>query len=343
MSCRGKLKIVADRDIPFLCGALEPYADVTYLPGGSIAASDLDDADALIIRTRTKCKASLLDASPVSMIATATIGTDHIDLPWCAARGIEVFSAAGCNSGGVMQYVFTALYALNINLVGKTLGVIGVGHVGSKVVSMGQRLGLKVLGSDPPRAEAEGMEGFTELEELLHVADIVTLHVPLKEDTRGMADTEFFGKMKKGAVFINCSRGEVVDEEALIAAAPSLGPIIIDTWPHEPAINRSLLELTTIATPHIAGYSLQGKLNGTMAVVRAVAEHFGISDLISFTPREAAGKEPVSIDFENMTQRQIAEKLQYIYPIMADDKALRDHPENFELLRSAYSLRMEFC
>lgn len=337
------MKIVADRDIPFLRGVLEPYAELVYLPGGAFASADVQDADALIIRTRTRCGASLLNGSRVSMIATATIGTDHIDLPWCATRGIEVASAAGCNSGGVMQYVFTALYALNVNLMGKTLGVIGVGHVGSKVAEMGRRLGFRLLCCDPPRARAEGPEGFVELDELLSEADIVTLHVPLQDDTRAMAGTEFFSKMKEGAVFINCSRGEVVDEDALIDAAPKLGPIIIDTWPNEPVINRELLALSSVATPHIAGYSLQGKLNGTTAVVRAVAEHFGIDEMRDFTPKEVAWKSPIPIAFEGMSQSQIAERLQDIYPIMEDDRALRRQPENFELLRSGYSYRMEFC
>ena len=343
MTRSGELRIVADGDIPFLRGALEPYAEVVYLPGAAISAEDVRRADALIVRTRTRCDASLLEGSSVRCIATATIGTDHIDLPWCSAHGISVFGAAGCNSSAVMQYVFTALVSLGIDLSGKTLGVIGVGHVGSKVAAMGRKLGFRVLCCDPPRAATEGSEGFVSQEQLLVQADIVTLHVPLDDSTRNMADAVFFEKMKPGAVFINCARGEVMDEEALIKAAPRLGSLIIDTWPHEPDINRRLLSLTSVASPHVAGYSLQGKLNGTTAAVRAVAGYLGIDALKDFVPEEAAGNEPVSLDFSDLDQEGVARKLLSIYPILNDDSALRAEPENFELLRSEYRYRQEFC
>lgn len=340
------MKLTVDRYIPFLEGVFEPYAEVVYKDGKDICADDASDSDALIIRTRTKCGAPLLAGSRVSMIATATIGTDHIDLPWCADNGIEVANAQGCNAGGVMQYVFTALYALaqkkGLSLDGKTLGIIGVGHVGSKVEAMARELGFKLLLCDPPRAAAEGPDGFCELDDLLAQADIVTMHTYLDSTTRCMADRSFFSKMKDGAIFINASRGEVVVDKALIEAAPKFSGIIIDTWNGEPEIDRELMGLADIATTHIAGYSYQGKQNGTAMAVQAVARHFGIEPLMNFRPvTESKEKEVALIDFSAMNQSQIANILQENYPIFGDDRDFRSAPERFEQLRSEYDYRRE--
>lgn len=213
------MKIVADKNIPFLEGVFEPYAEVVYMDGSQIRHEDIIDADALIIRTRTRCNAELLEGTSVQLISTATIGTDHIDLNYCAEHGIKVHNAEGCNAGGVMQYVFSALYGVaarkNIKLDGANFGIIGVGHVGSKVEAMARYIGFNVLRCDPPRAAAEGQDGFCSLEYLLANSQIVTMHTPLDETTRKMADEEFFMQMQPGAIFINASRGEVVDEDAL--------------------------------------------------------------------------------------------------------------------------------
>ena len=212
------MKIVADKHIPFLEGVFEPYAEVLYLNGKEISREVLMDADAMIIRTRTKCNAALLDGTSVKMIATATIGTDHIDLEYCREKGIKVHNAEGCNAGGVMQYVFSALYGVAarkaIKLDDMTMGIVGVGHVGSLVEKMARYLGFKVLLCDPPRAEAEGPDGFCSLEYLLANSDVVTMHVPLDATTAGMADETFFALMMPGAIFINAARGEVIDEDA---------------------------------------------------------------------------------------------------------------------------------
>jgi erythronate-4-phosphate dehydrogenase len=213
------MKTVADKHIPFLEGVFEPYAEVVYIDGRAINHDDIIDADALIIRTRTKCNAELLDGTKVSMIATATIGIDHIDLEYCKEHNMEVHNAEGCNAGGVMQYVFSALYGVasrkSIKLDDAVFGIIGVGHVGKKVAELAEYLGFKVLLCDPPRAEKEGYEGFCELEYLLANSDVVTLHVPLDETTCGMADEDFFTIMKPGSIFINAARGEIMDEKAL--------------------------------------------------------------------------------------------------------------------------------
>ena len=238
--------LIADRDIPFLEGVLDDWFDVRRLPGREIGPDDVRDASALLVRTRTRCNASLLEGSAVRLVATATIGTDHIDMRYCAKHGITVASAPGCNAAAVAQYVGAALHALSLDRQGATLGVIGVGHVGSLVAEVGRRAGMRVLLSDPPREAAEGPAGFTPLPELLAASDIVTLHIPLWPENRDFADAAFFSQMRPGASFFNASRGEVVDEDALLAAR-------------------------------------QGKINGTQAVVRAVGETFGIDPLRQFS------------------------------------------------------------
>lgn len=344
--CNKRLKIVADKAIPFLEGVFDPYADMTYLPGDKIGPEDVRDADVLMVRTRTKCNADLLEGSKVKFIATATIGTDHIDFPYCDSKGIVVRNAPGCNAGGVMEYVFSALYGLasrkSISLQGDTIGIIGVGHVGSLIERMGRALGFKILKCDPPRAEAEGSFGFCDLDYLLQNSQIVTLHVPLDETTRGMANSEFFSLMQPGAFFINAARGEVVCDDALKAAIPKLGPVIIDTWNHEPDIDLDLMDKVAIATPHIAGYSYQGKQNGTAAAVRAVAHYFGITELYEFFPKtDLPENEAVKLDLKDLNQGEIASVLQYNYPIFTDDFMLRLNPENFDKLRSEYNYRRE--
>ena len=340
------MKIVADKHVPFLEGVFEPYADVVYIDGRAINHDDIVDADALIIRTRTRCNEELLSGTKVSMIATATIGMDHIDLEYCKEHGIEVHNAQGCNAGGVMQYVFSALYGIaarkGIKLDNLIMGIVGVGHVGKKVEAMARHLGFNVLLCDPPRAAAEGDEGFCSLEYLLANSQIVTMHVPLDDTTRGMADEDFFMHMQPGAIFINAARGEVVNDDALLQAIPKLGAVVIDTWNNEPDINEELLEAVDIATPHIAGYSYQGKQNGTASAVQHVARHFGIESLYDYYPEaDIPDHGPVHLDLQGKTHGERAAVFQYNYPIFTDDFRFRMEPENFEKLRSEYQYRRE--
>ena len=321
-------------------------AEVVYIDGRAINHDDITDADALIIRTRTKCNADLLEGTKVSMIATATIGMDHIDLDYCRARNIEVHNAEGCNAGGVMQYVFSALYGIaarkGIKLDDATIGIVGVGHVGSKVETMARHLGFNVLLCDPPRAEAEGSDAFCSLEYLLANSQVVTMHVPLDETTRGMADEEFFMLMPPGAIFINAARGEILDDDALMQAIPKLGAVVIDTWNNEPNVNRELVDMVDIATPHIAGYSYQGKQNGTASAVQSVARHFGIRQLYDYYPEaDIPDHDPVQLDLTGKTHGERAAVFQYNYPIFTDDFRFRMEPENFEKLRSEYQYRRE--
>lgn len=340
-----KLKIILDSKIPFIEGVLDPYADVVMKNGKDIDREDVADADALIVRTRTRCNANLLEGSSVTMIATATIGMDHIDLDYCAKNNIEVTNAAGCNAGGVMQYVFSALYGVcshnAISLDGKTIGIIGVGNVGKKIEMMARYLGFNVLLCDPPRAKAEGGDNFVSQDYLLANSDIVTIHTPLDETTRKMAGEDFFFKMKSGAIFINAARGEIVDEAALKHARPKLSALILDTWCNEPFIDRELLDMADVATPHIAGYSYQGKMNGTSMAVQAVARRFGIYQLYDFYPQQMPDDIPQRLDLKDKTQGQIAATFQYNYPIFTDDFMFRCEPENFELMREKYNYRRE--
>ena len=342
-----RIKIIVDDAVPFIKGVFEPYADVVYKAGKEICHEDLVDVDAMVIRTRTKCDSALLEGTPVKFIATATIGTDHIDFPYCDEKGIVVRNAAGCNAGGVMNYVFSALYGVAsrkaVRLDGSKLGIVGVGNVGSRVDRVAGYLGFKVLKNDPPRMAAEGPEGFCPLDYLLQNADVVTMHVPLDETTKGMCNDSFFDMMKPGTIFINASRGEVVDEAALKRAIPKLGPVIIDTWNNEPDIDRELMDMVDIATPHIAGYSYQGKQNGTAAAVRSLSRFFGFEALYEFFPKtEIVDLQAVKLDLKGKTQGEITSVLQYNYPIFTDDFMLRMDPGNFERMRSNYQYRREF-
>ena len=341
------MKIVIDSAVPFVRGVFEPYATVVYKEDKAICKKDLLDADALITRSRTRCDASLLDGTSVKIIATATISVDHIDMNYCQEHGIYVQKAAGSNAGGVMNYVFSALYACaarkSLSISGATIGIVGVGNAGSRVARMAVYLGFKVLRCDPLRAEVEGVDLFAPQETLLKESDIITMHVPLNDQTRKMADAQFFSHMKQGAIFINTSNGAVVDERALKAYIPKFGAVILDTWDGEPDVDRELVDLVDIATPHIAGYSYQGKQNATMAVVRAVARFLGIEKLYEFFPEaEISELESIKLDLKGKTQGEIAAMLQYNYPIYTDDFMFRIAPQDFERIRQAYRYRREF-
>lgn len=349
------MKIVCDNKIPFLKGALEPYAQVVYLPGSDTTPDVVRDADAIITRTRTKCNESLLKGSKVKMIATATIGYDHIDTKWCESNGIEWTNAPGCNSWSVQQYIGSLLVTMSRELgfccKQKTLGVVGVGNVGSKVARIGALLGFKVLLCDPPRARREGTAGFVTLDEIIDKSDIITCHVPLQrsgEDcTFHMIDAARLASMRRDQILINSSRGEVVDCKALKAALKNgaIKAASLDVWENEPDIDCELLSLLFTGTPHIAGYSLDGKANGTMMSVQAIGRKFDlpcsdwtVTDIplplqpVEFT-LDAAGKTP---------QEVLADAILYTYNIKDDDARLRADTGSFERQRADYPVRREF-
>ena len=330
------MKIVADNAIPFLDGVLEPFAEVCRRPGREICAEDVRDADALVIRTRTRCDAALLAGSRVRMIATATIGFDHIDLAWCRQNGIEVATAAGCNARGVLQWV-AAVLALLARRQGwtpgqRTLGVVGVGHVGSLVKSYAEAWGFRVLCCDPPREERERC-GFLPLEEVARQADILTFHTPLDDSTRHMAGEWLFRMMKPGAVLLNSSRGEVVDGEALLRSELEWA---LDVWEHEPELNPELLRRALVATPHIAGYSLQGKANATALAVAALARKFGLP-VEGWYPPEVTPSQPRAISWQELVRTIVG-----AYDIEAESRRLKQQPSAFESLRDRYDYRQEY-
>jgi erythronate-4-phosphate dehydrogenase len=347
------IQIVADDKIPFLKGVLDEVARIEFLPGGAIKKEDLLLADALITRTRTRCNREILEGTGVRFIASATIGFDHIDTAYCRQRGIVWSNAPGCNSSSVRQYMVSALLYLasehGLDLSGLTLGVVGVGNVGSKVASAAGGLGMNVLLNDPPRMREEGMEGFVELDELLSRSDIVSLHVPLQrsgtDPTWHMVDAAFIQKVKDDAVLFNTSRGEVVDEKALLEGIRrgKLSKVVLDVFENEPHIDHELLDLAALATPHIAGYSLDGKANGTMAAVRSVSRYFNLG-LDHWEPENIPPPVPEEI-LADASQGDPTDLLWEIYrqtyDVTADDQRLREHPSSFEHLRGTYPPRRE--
>lgn len=346
------MKIVCDDKIPFLRGVFEPYADVVYLPGKKTTAEVVKDADAIITRTRTKCDKDLLEGSAVKVIATATIGFDHIDTAYVESKGILWKNCPGCNSWSVKQYVAAALVTLakkySLELDKMTLGVVGVGNVGSKVAEVGRLLGMKVLLNDPPRAKKEGGEGFCSLGQICENADIITLHVPLEEDTRHLFDYERLASLGKDKILINSSRGPVVDNAALktVLKAGGLKAAVIDVWESEPDLDSELVALTDISTPHIAGYSADGKANGTWMSVETVSQTLGIEALKGWRPLSIpapAQSLEFEIDAEGKTDQQVlSEAILHSYDIEADSAALRADLGAFESLRGDYPVRREF-
>lgn len=348
------MKIVCDNKIPFIRGVFEPWAEVVYLPGAETTPAVVRDADAVVTRTRTRCDAALLAGSSVRVVASATIGYDHIDTAWCEAHGILWRNAPGCNSSSVKQYIAAVLCTLarrhGLRLDALTLGVVGVGNVGSKVAEAAALLGMRVLLCDPPRARAEGADGFVDLDTLVAQSDIVTLHVPLSREgedaTWHLFDEARLAAMRPDQFLINSSRGPVVDGAALRAAlqAKALRGAVLDVWDGEPEPDRALMALLDIATPHIAGYSADGKANGTRMSVRTVAAVLGLP-LADWRPADIpAPAQPLefSLDASGKSRQEVlSEAILHTYDILADDRALRAHPERFEQLRGDYPVRRE--
>ncbi len=333
------MKVVVDDKIPYIREAIACIADeVVFLPGNAISADDVHDADALIVRTRTRCDRRLLEGSRVQFIATATIGFDHLDTEYLNEAGIAWTNCPGCNAGSVAQYLHTSLLLLqkerNIDLSHSTMGVVGVGHVGTLVADVGKRLGMKVLLCDPPRAE-RGEEGFFPIERLMSEADVITFHTPLARSgnhpTWHMANESFFRLLARKPIIINTSRGEVIDGEALLNALNEglVSEAIIDVWEGEPDIDIRLLERVYLGTPHIAGYSADGKANATRMSLEALCQHFDLPyGDFDITPPPAPScaypDAPLSL-----------------YDPRNDSNALKSHPELFEHLRGNYPLRRE--
>ncbi|MBQ0077411.1 MAG: 4-phosphoerythronate dehydrogenase PdxB [Bacteroidales bacterium] len=348
------MKIVIDDKIPFIRGVFEPFAEVQYLPGAKIRPEDVRDADALITRTRTACNEALLKGSSVKMIASATIGFDHIDTAWVEAAGIDWTNSPGCNSWSVKQYISSVLVSLakkhSLDLSHLTLGVVGVGNVGSKVAEAAQILGCKVLLNDPPRERREGSGKFVSLDEIVAKSDIITLHVPLTKEgedaTWHLFDRERLAALRADQILINSSRGPVVDNAALkdVLLGGGIKAAVLDVWEGEPDLDPELVEALDYSTPHIAGYSADGKANGTTMSVRAVAAKLGLP-LTDWTAEGVpAPKQSLSFEIDaagKSLQEVLSEAILYTYDVAADSCALRSELGAFERLRGDYPIRRE--
>lgn len=330
------MKIVVDSKIPFIEGRFPAGVDVRYLPPSEITQEAVKTADALVVRTRTRCNARLLEGSSVKFVFTATIGTDHIDLDWCGRNGITVKSAVGCNAPGVAQYVWASLLSRGISPENKTVGVVGYGNIGGIVARWGRALGTEVLVNDPPKQSAgHDDEDYISLYDLLKKSDVVTVHTPLalegEHATHHLIGIPEFEAMKEGAVLINAARGGIVDEAALRRAVVEkhVRPII-DVWENEPLVDPFLLHRAMVATPHIAGYSRQGKERATRMALEALEDFFGM----------ATDKTGLCGDWAEDPVPDAVGILKSYNPT-ADTTLLRDNPEKFESIRENYNFRNE--
>lgn len=347
------MKIIADNKIPFLQGVFEPFCDIEYVAGNEIDSASLKDVEILIIRTRTICNKELLEGTSVKYIASATIGYDHIDTDYCSENNISWINAPGCNSGAVQQWFMSALlyYAKikSIDLTKKTLGVIGVGNVGRKIVKFAEAIGMSVILNDPPREKVEGSCIFRGIDTILRECDIITFHVPLITTgifkTYHMVNDELLSRINSETILINSSRGEVFDTKNVSRSkeAGNIEGLFLDVWEDEPYVSDILLQNTDIATPHIAGYSIEGKANGTAAVVQAVGAYLDLP-LDAWNPEEidAPIKQKIQVNCKGKTlQDVITELVLESYSIIDDDIRLRRENNKFELLRSEYNFRHE--
>jgi erythronate-4-phosphate dehydrogenase len=330
-----RLRIIADANIAFVEQAFAQLGSVRAVPSTELTPERLRDADLVLVRSTIKVDAALLGGSRARFVATATIGTDHFDTAWLEEHGIAWAAAPGSNADSVVQWCAAALLTLAERRgqpwAGQTLGVVGVGAIGRKVVNLGRALGCAVLRCDPPRARAEGDEGFVGLDDLLAASDVISLHVPLNRDGRdqtvGLLDGERLGRIKPGAAVLNASRGEVIAGPALIDAhrAGRVRACALDVFPDEPEPAPSLVEAADLATPHIAGHSLDGKAAGTLMIYLAACEHLGVEP--RWTPARALPPPPVkqlALDTRSLSDEAAAlHVLRRFYRIEDDDAALR--------------------
>ena len=376
------MKIICSTNIPYAEEAFRPLGNLIILEPEEITADRVRDADALIIRSTLRANRALLEASRVRFVGTATIGTDHLDLAYLDQAGITWRAAPGCNANSVAEYIMAALLCLGqrhgFALDGKTIGVIGIGNVGRRVVQKAQALGLRVLQNDPPRRAAENNAVFLPLEQLLAEADIMTLHVPLTKTgpypTWHLADRRFFEQLKPGIVWLNAARGAVMDSDAFLEARANgkVACAVLDTWEGEPAFRTDVLARADIATPHVAGHSFEGKVMGTVMMYHALCRFLGIAP--TWTPEDQLPVDllppppvpEIRLDLPAMQatrsspmpkgpavlseEAALWRAVQAVYDIEADDRRLRagastdpkTRGAHFEKLRKDYPIHREF-
>lgn len=351
------MKIIVDENIPYGREAFETLGEVVLRPGRAISPEDVRDAELLLVRSITKVNAGLLEGSAVRFVATATIGEDHIDKAWLAANGIGFSSAPGCNANSVGEYIVAALLHLaekhNLDLAGMSLGVVGVGNVGSNVARKASALGMDVVLNDPPLAEATGDDNYRPLSEIF-ACDFVTTHVPLTKEgphkTVHLVDGAFLAAMKPGGFLLNTARGPVCDNGALLDGLRRghLRGAVLDVWEGEPNLRIDVLDAVDIATPHIAGYSFDGKVNGTRQIYEAACAHLGVPATWRVEPLLPAPEHPL-IALEG-APGDLKRAVDRVYPLLEDDarmRAIKEQPEEgraayFDMLRKTYPRRREF-
>lgn len=346
------MKILADAHIPYLKGVAEQFGEVEYLSGNQFNKTTIQDKDALIVRTVTHFGEEILSGTNVKLICSATIGYDHIDTEYCDSNKIAWKTALGCNANSVEQYVTASLLYLSekykFNLRHKTIGIVGVGNVGSKVEAACKKLGMRTLLNDPPREALEGSDQFTDLNTLKKEADIITLHTPLTKNgnypTYHLADKAFFNSLQRKPFIINSCRGAVIDNEAWIEAILSnkVSGAVIDCWENEPDINRELLQLADIATPHVAGYSADGKWTATKMSLENINNFFKLN-IDPIRLQEIDQPENPIIDLKGIEkERQLSHAVWQTYNPMQETDKLKADPEKFYWFRSNYPLRREY-
>ena len=311
------LTIVIDKEIPYLESCVRecwPEVQVRALDGTAINTEAVRDAEALVVRTRTRVDERLLDGSRVQLVCTATIGYDHIDMAYCDRVGVKWSSCPGCNAQAVCDYIEEVLDEVSGGKGPLSIGVVGVGHVGSKVADMAARRGMKVLLNDPPKGLG------VSLDVIARECDVVTFHTPLSTGgtypTWHLCDRAFLEQTKQEVLIINAARGGVVDEKALMESGRRF---VLDTWEGEPTINAEVVRKAERASMHIAGYSLEGKRNATQMCLDRIAEEFGLRKIV--VPAEEANGDSAKGWIGRISEQ------------------LKQTPEQFESLRKAYRYR----
>jgi len=351
------MNLIIDENIAFAKEAFSNFGNTELVDGRSLTNKVVKNADVLIVRSITRVDEELLKNIKVRFIGTATIGTDHIDLDYIQSKNIAFADAKGCNADSVAEYIFTALLKIasvkKISLKGKTIGVAGIGNIGSRIVKLAKSLGMEVLKNDPPLERMGIGKNYVSLDDILK-ADIITFHVPLSfegvDKTFHLLNENYLQKIKRDAILINTSRGAIFNNTALLNESVKKGfELILDVWEGEPSININLLNITKIATPHIAGYSFEGKVNGTKMIYDALCKFLDIKP--TWRPKlPAVENTDLILSDSNSNEEKLYNLLSSIYNIEKDDSGLREiskykfneQTDYFDMLRKGYPVRREF-
>lgn len=349
------VKILVDENMPYARELFSRLGDVTAVPGRPIPVSELADADALMVRSVTKVNADLLDGKAIKFVGTATAGCDHVDETYLQQAGIAFSAAPGCNAIAVVEYVFSSLLMLaerdGFKLTDRTVGIIGVGNVGSRLQARLKAFGIRTLLCDPPRADRGDEGDFQPLETLVREADVLTFHTPLFKDgvykSLHLADEKLISSLKPGSILINACRGPVVDNAALLKCLENGQDlsVVLDVWEPEPELNVALLDKVDIGTAHIAGYTLEGKARGTTQVFEAYSEFIGQKQQVALDtllPAPEFGRITLHGPLDQATLKRL---VHLVYDVRRDDAPLRKVagiPGEFDKLRKNYQERREW-